>query len=139
MRRSRSVLAAVSTAWRAASSHELLLLPITSVTRYTPPAPFLAMVSSCGRWGICCATILYAGRAPPIARDPAALALHARPVPLQHDVHRAVAVGAHEGGLRGAVALQHLAAGMTETAAIAHRHHRPARRDRGDELAAGRG
>ena len=44
MRRSRSVLAAVVTAFFAASSHETLLVPMTSVTRYTPSVrAFFAM------------------------------------------------------------------------------------------------
>src|SRR6516225_2412770 len=44
MRRSRSDLLAVETAFFAASSQELVLVPMTSMTRYTPsPPPFLAM------------------------------------------------------------------------------------------------
>src|SRR3954449_5035296 len=39
-RRSRTVLAAGSTALRAAASHDSLLTPITSVTRYTLSAIF---------------------------------------------------------------------------------------------------
>src|SRR6185295_15705860 len=40
-RRSRTGLAAVSTALRAAASHDSLLTPITSVTRYTLSAIWL--------------------------------------------------------------------------------------------------
>src|SRR3569833_668727 len=42
-RRSRRVFDAVSTAFLAASSHDVLLVPMISVTRYTPPEAFLAM------------------------------------------------------------------------------------------------
>src|SRR5437763_3906802 len=60
MRRSRTVLPAVSTALRAAASQDSLLTPITSVTRYTPSdirTPFLELApptlsasgAACGR------------------------------------------------------------------------------------------
>ena len=45
-RRSRTVLAAVSTATRAAASHDSLLTPMTSVTRYTLSAMGLSSVGS---------------------------------------------------------------------------------------------
>src|SRR4051812_34106888 len=43
-RRSRTLFAAVSTALRAAASHDSLLTPITSVTRYTPSAMHTSLV-----------------------------------------------------------------------------------------------
>src|ERR1700694_1039192 len=46
MRRSRTVLPAVSTALRAAASQDSLLTPITSVTRYTPSAIGLSLCST---------------------------------------------------------------------------------------------
>src|SRR2546426_10186933 len=48
MRRSRSDLLAVATALAAASSHDCVLVPITSITRYTPSLArgFLAMIVS---------------------------------------------------------------------------------------------
>src|SRR5580704_3929624 len=52
MRRSSSDLLAVDTADLAASSHDVLLVPITSMTRYTPSLePFLAMM--CSPFSIC--------------------------------------------------------------------------------------
>src|SRR6266545_1966765 len=47
MRRSRSDFVAVSTAFLAASSHEFLLVPTTSMTRYTlSVVPFAAMAGA---------------------------------------------------------------------------------------------
>src|SRR5207237_8236928 len=48
IRRSRNDLLAVATALDAASSHDCVLVPITSITRYTPSAArgFLAMIVS---------------------------------------------------------------------------------------------
>src|SRR5690242_1423809 len=49
MRKSRNVLDAAATAFFAASSHDIALVPITSVTRYTPSvACFFAMTPPVG-------------------------------------------------------------------------------------------
>src|ERR1700750_3219050 len=50
-RRSRTDLAAVSTALRAAASHDSLLTPITSVTRYTLSALRLSSIGR-GCWAV---------------------------------------------------------------------------------------
>src|SRR5271166_6756102 len=62
MRRSRTVFAAVSTALRAAASHDSLLTPITSVTRYTPSAITTVLSLDVGGLTLAC---------PPPADNPA--------------------------------------------------------------------
>src|SRR4051794_40209134 len=52
IRRSRTVLAAVSIALRAAASHDSLLTPMTSVTRYTLSAMDCSSPRMAGRGGV---------------------------------------------------------------------------------------
>src|SRR5687767_7457760 len=85
------------------------------------------------------AIILYGRHAPPIARLALALTLHPGAFVVEENVDGAVQIGAQHADARSVVALENFPVGMAKAVAIAGRHHRPARRNRVDELAAGRG